>query len=100
MSLVPMKQILDEARKKNYGVGAYNVNNMEQIQAILMAAQRTKSPVILQASRGALKYTNFTYLRHLMLAALEENPEIPLAMHLDHGNSLDRKSTRLNSSHH
>lgn len=89
MPLVPMKQILDEARKKGYGVGAYNVNNMEQIQAIMLAAQKTKSPVILQASRGALKYTNFTYLRHLMLAALEDNPEIPVAMHLDHGNSLD-----------
>jgi fructose-bisphosphate aldolase class II len=84
-----MKQILDEARKKGYGVGAYNVNNMEQIQAIMMAAQKTKSPVIIQASRGALKYSNFTYLKHLMIAAAEENPDIPLAMHLDHGNSLD-----------
>lgn len=89
MPLVPMKQILDEARKKGYGVGAYNVNNMEQIQAIMAAAQKTQSPVIIQASRGALKYTNFTYLKHLMLAAVEENPNIPIAMHLDHGNSLD-----------
>ena len=89
MPLVPMKQILDEARKGNYGVGAYNVNNMEQIQAIMLAAQRTRSPVIIQASRGALKYTNFTYLKHLMLAALEENPDIPIAVHLDHGNSLE-----------
>lgn len=89
MPLVPMKQILDEARKKGYGVGAYNVNNMEQIQAIMAAAQKTQSPVIIQASRGALKYTNFTYLRHLMLAAVEENPTIPIAMHLDHGNSLE-----------
>jgi len=89
MPLVPMRQILDEARKKGYGVGAYNVNNMEQIQAIMSAAQETKSPVIIQASRGALKYTNFTYLKHLMLAAVEENPNIPIAMHLDHGNSLE-----------
>ncbi|OGS17166.1 MAG: fructose-1,6-bisphosphate aldolase [Elusimicrobia bacterium RIFOXYA2_FULL_50_26] len=89
MSLTPMKQILDEARKKGYGVGAYNVNNMEQIQAIMAAAQKTKSPVIIQASRGALKYSNFTYLKHLMIAAAEENPNIPLAMHLDHGNSLE-----------
>ena len=89
MSLTPMKQILDEARKKGYGVGAYNVNNMEQIQAIMAAAKATQSPVIIQASRGALKYSNFTYLKHLMLAAVEENPEIPVAMHLDHGNSLD-----------
>src|SRR5512138_1314339 len=89
MSLTPMKQILDEARKKGYGVGAYNVNNMEQIQAIMMAAQKTKSPVIIQASRGALKYSNFTYLGYLMKAAVIENPDIPIAMHLDHGNSLD-----------
>ncbi|MGA2090213.1 MAG: ketose-bisphosphate aldolase [Endomicrobiales bacterium] len=89
MSLVPMKQILEEARKKGYGVGAYNVNNMEQIQAIMAAAQKTKSPVIIQASRGALKYSNFTYLKHLMIAAVEENPNIPTSMHLDHGNSLD-----------
>ena len=89
MPLVPMKQILDEAMKAGYGVGAYNVNNMEQIQAIMAAAQETKSPVIIQASRGALKYSNFIYLRHLMLAAAEENPDIPIAMHLDHGNSLE-----------
>ncbi|MHB9154196.1 MAG: class II fructose-1,6-bisphosphate aldolase [Endomicrobiales bacterium] len=89
MSLVPMKQILDEARKKGYGVGAYNVNNMEQIQAIMAAAQKTQSPVIIQASRGALKYSNFTYLGYLMKAAVLENPAIPVAMHLDHGNSLD-----------
>lgn len=89
MPLVPMKQILEEARKKGYGVGAYNVNNMEQIQAIMAAAQKTKSPVIIQASRGALKYSNFTYLGYLMKAAVEENPDIPVAMHLDHGNSLE-----------
>ncbi len=89
MPLVPGKQILDEAVKGGYGVGAYNVNNMEQIQAIMGAAQETKSPVIIQASRGALKYSNFTYLKHLMLAAVEENPEIPICMHLDHGNSLE-----------
>ncbi len=89
MALVPMRVLLDEAAKGKYALGAYNVNNMEQIQAIMAAAQETKSPVIIQASRGALKYSNFTYLRHLMLAAVEENPDIPLAMHLDHGNSLE-----------
>ena len=89
MALVPMKQILEEAKKKGYGVGAYNVNNMEQIQAIMAAAQETQSPVIIQASRGALKYSNFTYLGYLMKAAVIENPTIPVAMHLDHGNSLD-----------
>lgn len=85
MPLVPMRQILDEAKKKGYGVGAYNVNNMEQIQAIMRAARETQSPVILQASKGALEYTSMVYIKHLMLAAMEENPDIPLAMHLDHG---------------
>lgn len=89
MPLVPMKQILDEADKAGYGVGAFNVNNMEQIQAIMRAARETHSPVIVQASRGALKYSNMIYLRNLMQAAVEENPEIPIAMHLDHGNSFE-----------
>ena len=89
MALVPMRLLVDEAAKGNYALGAYNVNNMEQIQAIMAAAQETKSPVIIQASRGALKYSNFNYLKHLMLAAVEENPDIPIAMHLDHGNSLE-----------
>ncbi|HUS58957.1 MAG TPA: ketose-bisphosphate aldolase [Planctomycetota bacterium] len=89
MPLTPMRQILDEAKKIGYGVGAYNVNNMEQIQAIMKAAKDTQSPVILQASRGALEYTSMVYLKHLMLAAVEENPDIPLAMHLDHGPNLE-----------
>ena len=88
MPLVPMRQILDEAAKGGYGVGAFNVNNMEQIQAIMQAARDTKSPVIIQASRGALQYSKLVYLRHLILAATEDCPEIPLAMHLDHGNSV------------
>jgi fructose-bisphosphate aldolase class II len=82
------KQILEEAQKKGYGVGAYNVNNMEQVQAVMSAAKETESPVILQASRGALKYSDFTYLKYLMKAAVVENPDIPVAVHLDHGNSL------------
>ena len=85
MPLVPMRQVLDEARKGGYGVGAYNVNNMEQIQAIMKAARETQSPVIIQASYGALQYSNMVYLKHLMQAAIEENPDIPVAMHLDHG---------------
>lgn len=89
MPLVPMKQILDEAAKGGYGVGAFNVNNMEQIQAIMEAARNTQSPVIVQASRGALKYSNLIYLKYLMVAAVEENPDIPIAMHLDHGNGLE-----------
>src|SRR4030042_1422438 len=89
MPLVPMKQILDEAAKGGYGVGAFNVNNMEQIQAIMDAAHDTHCPVIIQASRGALKYSKMIYLRNLIQAAVEEHPEIPVAMHLDHGNSLE-----------
>ncbi len=88
MPLVPMRQILDEAAKGGYGVGAFNVNNMEQIQAIMQAANDTNSPVIIQASRGALKYSKMIYLKKLMEAAAEEFPNIPVAMHLDHGNSL------------
>ncbi len=82
-----MRQLLDEATQGNYGVGAFNVNNMEQIQAIMEAARKTKSPVIIQASRGARKYTNDRFLYHLMLAASEVYPEIPVALHQDHGNS-------------
>jgi fructose-bisphosphate aldolase, class II len=88
MPLVPMRQILDEAAKGGYGVGAFNVNNMEQVQAIMQAASETQSPVIVQASRGALKYSKLIYLRNLIQAATEDNPDIPVAMHLDHGNSV------------
>ena len=87
MAMVSMRQLLDEASKGGYGVGAFNVNNMEQIQAIMEAARETKSPVIVQASRGARGYTNDRFLYHLMLAATELYPEIPIALHQDHGNS-------------
>jgi len=87
MPLVPMRVLLDHAAENNYGLAAFNVNNMEQIQAIMAAAVETDSPVIVQASRGARKYTNDAYLRHLMLAAVELHPSLPIAMHLDHGNS-------------
>ncbi len=85
--LVPMRILLDHAAENEYGIAAFNVNNMEQIQAIMEAARQTESPVIIQASRGARKYTNDNFLRHLMLAAAELYPELPIAMHLDHGNS-------------
>jgi len=84
-----MKQVLEEAAKGGYGVGAFNVNNMEQIQAIVRAADETDSPVIVQASRGALKYSDMVFLQHLMLAAVEKYPHLKIVMHLDHGNSLD-----------
>ncbi len=89
MPLVPMVQVLAEARRGGYGIGAFNVNNMEQVQGIMQAAQENNAPVALQVSRGALQYTNLVYLKHLMQAALEENPEIPVVVHLDHG---DRKA--------
>jgi fructose-bisphosphate aldolase class II len=89
MPLVTLRQLLDEAAKGGYGVGAFNVNNMEQIQAIMEAARETKSPVIVQASRGARAYSNDNFLYHLMLAANELYPEIPMVLHLDHGNSFE-----------
>ena len=95
MAMVPMKQMLDEAGKKGYGVGAYNVNNMEQIQGIVKAARETGSPVIIQASRGALKYTNLVYLKHLMMAAVEDNPDLKIALHLDHGDKLESVKTAI-----
>jgi fructose-bisphosphate aldolase class II len=82
-----LRQLLDEAAAGAYGVGAFNVNNMEQIQAIMSAARETESPVIVQASRGARSYTNDTFLIALMQAAVEVYPEIPVALHQDHGNS-------------
>ncbi len=87
MPLVPMRVLLDHAAEHGYGVGAFNVNNMEQIQSIMQAAAETNSPVIVQASRGARSYSQDNYLRHLMLAAAELHPHLPIAMHQDHGNS-------------
>src|ERR671929_910140 len=87
MALVTMRQLLDEAARGGYGVGAFNVNNLEQVQAIMEAARETESPVIIQASRGARKYANDRFLYHLMEAATEVYPEISVALHQDHGNS-------------
>jgi len=87
MPLVPMRLLLDHAAENDYGLAAFNVNNMEQIQAIMEAARETESPVIVQASRGARSYSQDAYLKHLMLAAAELYPELPIVMHQDHGNS-------------
>ena len=87
MPLVPMRLVLDHAAENSYGVAALNVNNMEQIQAIMLAANETDSPAIIQASRGARTYSEDVYLRHLILAAVELYPHIPVVMHQDHGNS-------------
>lgn len=87
MALVPMRLLLDHAAENGYGIPAYNVNNMEQILSIMQAAQEADSPVILQASRGARTYAGEYFLRHLVLAAVETYPHLPIAMHQDHGNS-------------
>ncbi len=89
MPLIPLRTLLDHAAENDYGVAAFNVNNMEQIQAIMEAASETDAPVIVQASRGARKYSQDAYLRHLMLAAVELYPHIPVVMHQDHGNSFE-----------
>ena len=89
MALIPLRTLLDHAAENDYGVAAFNVNNMEQIQSIMEAADETDSPVIIQASRGARSYSQDNYLRHLMLAAAELYPHIPIVMHQDHGNSVD-----------
>lgn len=88
MPLVSMRQILDHAAEHGYGVPAFNVNNMEQMQAIMIAADATDSPVIVQASAGARSYAGAPFLRHLILAAIEQWPHIPVVMHQDHGTSL------------
>ncbi len=87
MALVALRQVLDHAAEFTYGVPAFNVNNLEQVQAIMEAAQTTNSPVILQASAGARKYAGEQFLRHLIEGAIAEYPEIPVVMHLDHGAS-------------
>jgi len=85
MPLVNTRRMFEEAMKGGFAVGAFNVNNMELLQGIMWAAQDRKAPLILQISRGARKYANMRYLRALIDAALAENPDIPLAIHLDHG---------------
>lgn len=87
MALISLRQLLDHAAEYNYGVPAFNVNNLEQMRAIMIAANATDSPVIVQASAGARKYAGPEFLRHLILAAIEEFPHIPVCMHQDHGAS-------------
>ena len=87
MALITMRQLLDHAAENGYGMPAFNVNNMEQIHAIMQAADAVDSPVILQGSAGARKYAGETFLRHLVSAAVEAYPHIPVCMHQDHGSS-------------
>ncbi|HUW50671.1 MAG TPA: class II fructose-bisphosphate aldolase [Sulfuricella sp.] len=87
MALVSMRQLLDHAAENGYGLPAFNVNNLEQIQAIMQAADECNSPVIMQGSAGARKYAGEAFLRHLIEAAIEAYPHIPVVMHQDHGAS-------------
>jgi fructose-bisphosphate aldolase class II len=87
MALVSLRQLLDNGAENDYGMPAFNINNMEQMLAIMSAAEKTDSPVIMQASRGARKYANDVVLRHLIIAAAEMYPGIPICMHQDHGNN-------------
>ena len=87
MSLVSMRQLLDHAAEHGYGIPAFNVNNLEQVQAIMAAADAVNAPVIMQASAGARKYAGEAFLRHLIDAAVEAYPHIPVVMHQDHGQS-------------
>ena len=89
MALVTTKEMFKKAYDGGYAVGAFNVNNMEIVQGITEAAGELKSPVILQVSKGARAYANHTYLVKLVEAAIEENPEIPIALHLDHGDTFE-----------
>jgi fructose-bisphosphate aldolase class II len=99
--LVTSKAILEASLQgfksgNPFAVGAYNVNNMEQMQGIMKAARETQSPVIVQVSRGALKYADDKYLRNIVMAGVELNPEIPVALHLDHGNNMENVKRAIN----
>ena len=89
------KPMFDLAYSGGFAVGAFNVNNMEITQGIIDACAAEKAPLILQISKGARKYANMTYLRHIILAAVEEHPELPIAIHLDHGDTVDLVNTCL-----
>lgn len=89
MALVTTKEMFEKAYDGGYAVGAFNVNNMEIVQGITDAASELKSPVILQVSKGARAYANHTYLTRMVEAAVLENPDIPIALHLDHGDSFE-----------
>ncbi len=89
MALVSMRELLDHAAVNGYGIPAFNVNNLEQVQAVMEAAKETGAPVILQASAGARKYAGEAFIKHLIAAAIEMYPTIPLVMHQDHGQNPD-----------
>ena len=88
MALCPMKEILEKAERGGYGVGAFNVNNMEQLQGIVRAGDEAKSPIILQVSKTALKYTDKELLVAMIQVAAKKHPHLPIALHLDHGSDI------------
>lgn len=88
MPMISLRQLLDDAAEKGYGIPAYNINNMEQMLAVMNAAKKTDSPVIMQVSKGARAYANDAVLKHLMMAAVELYPDIPICLHQDHGTSI------------
>src|SRR5256885_14418338 len=96
MPLMPPKPMFDLAYSGGFAVGAFNVNNMEITQGIIEACAAEKSPLILQISKGARKYANMRYLKHMIDAAVEEHPELPIAIHLDHGDTVDLVQTCIN----
>lgn len=89
MALISLRQLLDDAAEHGYGIPAFNINNMEQALAILAAAKKCDAPVIIQASKGARAYANDAVLKHLMMAAAEIYPELPICVHQDHGPSAE-----------
>ena len=89
MPLVSLRELLDHAAENSYGIPAFNVNNLEQVQAIMEAAEETGAPVIMQASAGARKYAGEGFLKHMIQAAVESYPHIPVVMHQDHGQNPD-----------
>ena len=97
MALISLRQLLDHAAEHGYGVPAFNVNNMEQLLAIMAAAERTEAPVILQASRGARSYAGDFMLRRMVEAVVETHPSIPVCLHQDHG---DTPATCLSAIQH
>ena len=109
MALVTTKKMFAMAYKHGYAVGAFNVNNMEITQGIMSAAAEERRPLILQISQGARKYASMSYLRAIIDAAVEENPDIPICMHLDHGDTFETckqcvddgfTSVMIDGSHH
>src|ERR1700744_5202405 len=99
MPLMTTKPMFDLAYSGGFAVGAFNVNNMELAQSIIDACHAENSPLILQISKGARKYANIRYLKHIIDAAVEEHPELPIAIHCDHGDTVDLIQTCVNDGY-